>query len=68
MILGFRFPFRWIDPGGGWDRRRLGRVPLEALRMIGKGRHQGGTTLFGELIGMPIVDGVGRHQADAAVA
>ena len=35
--------------------------------MIGKSCHQGGAALFGELISMPIMDGVGRHQADAAV-
>jgi len=35
--------------------------------MIGKSRHQGDATLFGELVGVAVVHGVRGHQANAAV-
>ena len=58
----------WIDPSGRRDRWWFGREPFEALRMCGKGRHQGGSALHGELIRVAVVHSVGSHQADSAMA
>ena len=61
-----RFP-RWIDPGGGWLCRGLGRVCDEAFRGSAIGAAEGVQAGGVDSVGLAEMDLVGRHQADAGM-
>jgi hypothetical protein len=61
-------PFRWIDPGGGGECRRLGCDALEADGIGGERSIERDGALLGQRRSGAIVDGGRSHQTDSAVA
>ena len=57
-----------IDPDGGWLCRRFGRLVNEAVWVGAEGVVEGDLAGGVDLVGLTVVDLVGRHQADAEMA
>src|SRR5512141_299473 len=59
--------FGWIDPNSGRECRWYRCALHKALGMCGAGQFQGGLPFDPQLQGFAIMDGLGRHIAEAAV-
>ena len=55
---------RWIDPHGGGFSRWLGRLLDEAFGIGAEGVIEGSLSGGVDIVGLAVVDLVGRHEAD----